>query len=315
MARAGFLLAAAWCTAAAAAQQAAPDAPESPVQLLSRMANAVHFLDYEGSIVYLHEGRLEAVRLSHTEQDGYEREHLMALTGAAHQIIRDNYTVTRFQPGRTAATVEERGLGRLSTTLLSFDPERVSASYDFHAREGERIAGRITRAVAIVPRDGMRYGYLLHIDAKYALPLKFDVLFGEEVVSQLMFTDIRIRHETPESILEATTQNPGLKPSPQAPYEGAWRFDSLPPGFAMELVDSESGTEHFVFSDGMATMSVYIENDQSPALDGEQSMGALGAYGGLIDGHQVTVVGEIPVDTLRAVWSGTRLESGVGSRG
>lgn len=278
------------------------------LDLLTRMSGAVHFLDYEGSLVYLHNNKMEAMRLSHTEQDGYEREQLIALTGSAHQIVRDNYTVTRFQPGRTAATVEDRRMGALGTTLLSFDPEQVLKSYDFVEQEAERVAGRKTRAVAILPRDQARYGYLLHIDAKYALPLKFDVLSGDQVISQLMFTDIRIRHESPEAILEAKDrdQNSELLPPPREPYSGPWQFEGLPPGFRLELVDEAKGTRHFVLSDGMATMSVYIEGDTKPGMNGQQQMGAFGAYSGDIQGHQVTVVGEVPLNTLQAVWSGVK---------
>jgi sigma-E factor negative regulatory protein RseB len=314
IARAGGLLFAAWCTLVSA-QQTGLAVEETPTQLLTRMSNAVHYLDYEGSIVYLREGVMDAVRLSHTEQDGYEREHLIALTGSAHQIVRDNYTVTRFQPGRSAAAVEDRGLNALGSTLLSFDPERVARSYDFEERKAERVAGRITRAVAIIPRDDLRFGYLLHIDAKYALPLKFDVIDGEEPVSQLMFTDIRIRHESPEAILAATEQNSGLVPVPREPDAGDWHFDQLPPGFELEFVEAKDGTKHFVFSDGMATMSVYVENDRSAGLEGQQRLGAFGAYGGEVAGHQVTVVGEMPLESLRTVWAGIRRGAGVSSGG
>ena len=309
VARAGGLLFAGWCSIVSAQQTALP-AQETPAELLTRMSNSVHYLDYEGSIVYLREGVMDAVRLSHTEQDGYEREHLIALTGAAHQIVRDNYTVTRFQPGRSVAAVEDRGLNALGGTLRSFDPERVARSYDFEEREAERVAGRTTRAIAIMPRDDLRFGYLLHIDAKYALPLKFDVLDGDESVSQLMFTDIRIRHESPEAILAATEQNSGLVPVPREPYAGEWHFDQLPPGFKLEFMEVKDGTEHFVFSDGMATMSVYVENDRSAGLEGQQRLGAFGAYGGEVAGHQVTVVGEMPLDSLRMVWSGVRRGAG-----
>lgn len=308
----GVAIAALWCTFAFAQSSADVAPEETAVELLSRMSYAVHYLDYEGSIVYLHDNVLEAMRLSHTEQDGYEREQLIALTGDAHQIVRDNYTVTRFQPGRTAATVEDRRLGALGTTLLSFDPERVAQSYEFVEQDSERVAGRTTRAVAIVPRDELRYGYLLHIDAKYALPLKFDVLWQGAAVSQLMFTDIRIRHESPEAILEATAQNPELLPPPRDPYEGPWQFDGMPPGFQLELVNEEGSTQHFVFSDGMTTMSVYIENDATPGMTGQQKMGAFGANSGVVDGHQVTVVGELPLNTLQSVWSGIRLQAQAG---
>ena len=61
-----------------------------------------------------------------------------------------------------------------------------------------------------------------------------------------------------------------------------------------------TGTEHLVFSDGLATVSVYVETvtGDSEPLGGLSSMGAVNAYGAVADGHQITVVGEVPAATV-----------------
>lgn len=300
------VLALGFCHSVAAETAHQPD--EDDFALLQRMSKAVHYLDYEGSIVYAHGHVLEAMRVAHTEQDGYEREQLIALTGAAHQVVRDNYTMTRFQPERKAVSVEERRHGLTSPTLVSFDPDRVAASYDFRSDGISRIAGRVTRKIAIVPKDGLRFGYRLYIDTKYALPLKFDVVdTNGNYVSQLMFTDVRIRHETPESISAATVAHEGVAPAVRAPYDGPWLFRTIPAGFDLEFADrsgDEGEVEHFVFSDGMATISIYVEPDNSPGLKGHQRMGSVGIVGNIVDGHQITVVGEAPLQTLRDLLAG-----------
>lgn len=283
--------------------------PEQDIpDLLDRMSRAVHFLDYEGSVVHLQGTDLEAMRISHTEQDGYEREHLIALTGKAHQIVRDEYTTTRFQPERKAVSVEERRHGVIVPALVSFDRERVALSYDFVPAGEARIAGRVTRIILLQPKDGARYGYRLYVDAKYALPLKFDVIDEEKnYISQLMFTDLRIRHETPESIEAASQQGQDLRPVERPAYSGPWRFTKAPPGFELEFVNREetnADVEHFVFSDGIATLSVYIEPDSASGLVGHQKVGAVGVLGAKVEGHQVTVVGEVPGATLRSFVDG-----------
>ena len=58
VARAGGLLFAGWCSIVSAQQTALP-AQETPAELLTRMSNSVHYLDYEGSIVYLREGVMD----------------------------------------------------------------------------------------------------------------------------------------------------------------------------------------------------------------------------------------------------------------
>ena len=56
-------------------------------------------------------------------------------------------------------------------------------------------------------------------------------------------------------------------------------------------------------SDGLATLSVYIEKvkSEAEAFLGLSSMGAMNAFGAVIDGYQVTVVGEVPPATVQMV--------------
>jgi sigma-E factor negative regulatory protein RseB len=61
--------------------------------------------------------------------------------------------------------------------------------------------------------------------------------------------------------------------------------------------------KHMVFSDGLATVSVYIEKrvHQDDSLNGLSSMGAMNAYGLMVDGYQVMVVGEVPPATVKMI--------------
>jgi len=305
-------LALGWVAASPAIAQSDPatTSEEDVGELLARMSRAVHFLDYEGDFVYVHGDIIEAMRIAHTEQDGYEREQVLTLSGKPHQIVRDNHTMTRVVPGSTTATVQDTQRGSGAPRLVSFDPERVGRSYIFKLAGDGRIAARLTRKVVILPKDGQRYGYRLHVDAKYALPLKFDVVsLDGEVLSQLMFVSIRIRHETPEAILAAIDRQPKLDPPGEQRYQGPWRFGQVPAGFELEVVETvatESGAqvEHFVFSDGMASISAYLEPPGDHALSGAHRMGSIGALGGEVAGHQATVIGEVPLSTLQAFITG-----------
>lgn len=64
-----------------------------------------------------------------------------------------------------------------------------------------------------------------------------------------------------------------------------------------------ASAEHMVFSDGLATLSVYIEKAKSEAQAflGLSTMGAMNAFGAVVDGYQVTVVGEVPPATVQMV--------------
>ena len=55
-------------------------------------------------------------------------------------------------------------------------------------------------------------------------------------------------------------------------------------------------SEHQVYSDGLANVSVYVEPLRAdvPAFSGPASRGAINLYGRVLDGHQVTVLGDVP---------------------
>jgi len=57
-----------------------------------------------------------------------------------------------------------------------------------------------------------------------------------------------------------------------------------------------------VFTDGLATMSVYIEKALSDKLfEGGSQMGAIHVFGTNVNGFQITAVGEVPAQTVKRV--------------
>ena len=58
-----------------------------------------------------------------------------------------------------------------------------------------------------------------------------------------------------------------------------------------------------LFSDGLASVSVYIEKLEPKAkkFEGLSSMGAVNVYGSVIGTYQITVIGEVPKDTVKMV--------------
>ena len=63
--------------------------------------------------------------------------------------------------------------------------------------------------------------------------------------------------------------------------------------------------EHLVFSDGLASVSVFIERARSQAgprnADAAARLGVSSAYSTAVEGYRVTAVGEVPPDTVRAI--------------
>ena len=60
---------------------------------------------------------------------------------------------------------------------------------------------------------------------------------------------------------------------------------------------------HMVYGDGLASISVYVEklSSDEEQLHGGAMMGAMSAFGRVVDNHQVTVMGEVPMRTVTKV--------------
>jgi sigma-E factor negative regulatory protein RseB len=284
-------------------------AEEDPLDILNRMQQTVRHLSYEGDFVYQYGDVLNAMHINHDWQEGNEREYLRTLTGPSREVVRDNFTMAQFDQEKPASVSERRR--RNAPTLVTFDPERLSAVYDFRVLGQDRVAGRQTTVVLVQPRDEMRYGHRLYIDSETALPLRRVVLDRQgKPISQLMFTSISIRG------MNGKEQLPAHEIAQGGPiqYQGKWSFDGLPEGFVMEVYDrrEQDGkieSEQFVFSDGIARLSLYIEDRDVANAPGQSLVGPVGILGAEVDGHRVTVVGEAPVETLKHFLKSTRLKA------
>mgnify|MGYP000753665419 FL=1 len=283
-------------------------AEEDPLDILNRMQQTVRHLSYEGDFVYQYGDVLNAMHINHDWQEGNEREYLRTLTGPSREVVRDNFTMAQFDQEKPASVSERRR--RNAPTLVTFDPERLSAVYDFRILGQDRVAGRQTTVVLVQPRYEMRYGHRLYIDSETALPLRRVVLDRQgKPISQLMFTSISIRGMNGKEQLPADE----IAQGGPIQYQGKWSFDGLPEGFVMEVYDrrEQDGkieSEQFVFSDGIARLSLYIEDRDVANAPGQSLVGPVGILGAEVDGHRVTVVGEAPVETLKHFLKSTRLK-------
>jgi sigma-E factor negative regulatory protein RseB len=302
---------------------------ENPVRWLERMNQSVLNLSYEGYFVYLNGKSLEAMRISHRIVDGEPRESLYTLTGTPREIIRDAHTITIVtQVDGKEKRIRQPSTGKLSP-LKPLQPENLKDYYSFVMGQIARIAGRYGVVVMLVPSDDLRYGYRLVLDRQSALPLDLTVLdHAGERVSRIMFTDLRVT-DAPKPDTGTTSSPPAQPVSMTAvgivekevggtataearntANGSSWEFRGLPAGFRM-VSYQRVGTglqEHFVFSDGLATISAYLEPlaEGDRPFDGETSLGSINALGRHIDGQQLTVVGEVPHKTLRLVASALR---------
>ncbi|WP_139052643.1 MucB/RseB C-terminal domain-containing protein [Thiocapsa marina] len=293
----------------------ADDTIERASDLLRRMADALRSLNYEGTLVYSHENRLEALHLVHRYEEGQVQERLLSLNGPVRAVTREPDRVMCVLPdGHPISVKRPSGAGGLLNTD-GISPEQLGEFYRIEIQGIARVAGRDTEVVGIIPRDDLRYGYRFYVDQETFLPLKSDLIDSNGAsLEQLMFTAITVDTEAPAAPAQVEVEADALRRAPVARVEGRWRFDEPPPGFQLVsqgVMDHPSGAavEHFLFTDRLSAYSVYIEDDTRDGLSGSTHIGAVHAAGRQIDGYQITAVGEVPSETVQAaVLSARRVE-------
>jgi len=314
-------------------------ADEQAHHWLQRMNTAVSELDYDGHFVYLRGDMLDAMQIRHRIRDGNAREYLISLTGTEREVIRDKHSITIIQNRNGEMHVSQHSNAGKLSPLSSLKPKELENNYRLLMGEDMRLAGRAAKVILLQPKDNLRYACRLVLDKDNALPLGVTLFDAEgKQVSRIMFTDLQILYPV-ENVLAADGQslveNPreiprmlepvaahadALVSEPQETVDpepvSAWRFDNIPAGYQLknyhlrDKTEASERMEHFVFSDGLATVSVYIEPQTTTGLNGEASLGAVNALGAQVSGHQLTIVGEVPVNTLKMLLSGASIGAG-----
>lgn len=291
---------------------------QDPADLLTRMSQANHKLNYEGTFIYIHGADIQSVRIVHGVDATGEHERLVTLSGKSREVLRDNDEVRCINPDEQSVSVQHPPAGRSISLVATPDVEKISGNYHLLLRGSERIAGRMAEEVAVVPRDRYRYGHAYWIDQTTGLLLRADLISEKgRVVEQMMFTSLALLDSFPSKSLEPEmAQNGQLKPQPArsassdaGPDEGRWMASELPPGFFLELLRFHSmpgkrvPVEHHVYSDGLASVSVFIEPEESkqPQFLGHTLRGAIHAFARVSKGTRITVIGEVPAVTVEHI--------------
>lgn len=289
---------------------AAVDSDRSAHQWLEQMNQAISHLNYEGRFVYQHGHALEAMHMIHSVKEGEEQERLVSLNGAVREVVRNRERVVCSRSGKTRIGIT-RGKPRSRLgSLLPIDTNALADYYRFSVGGIDRVAGRHGQVILIEPRDELRYGYRLVLDKESGLPLDNATIDGKgEMISRMMYTEIHIG-SVPDLAMPSSPEPP--PPIAEGDIEESsdnallWPSDAGPAGYKLtnrrhKRLRSGARVEHLIFSDGLASISMYIEaigEQRDDQLQGSTNMGGVNAMGRLIGERQVTVVGEVPMETL-----------------
>jgi len=295
------------------------DQDAAPHEWLDRMTGAVQTTEYEGTVVRLQDGKVEAFKVVHAVADGVVREKVIIQDGDGLEIIRNGNEVQCIFPDHESVLVEEWNNQSTLFSTLPSNEIRFGSEYDVLIKGFERVAGRKSIKLAILPHDDYRYGYRIWLDKKTGFPLQTQLIGdGSEPLVQVKFADIQIRSEILASDLMSSystdtwkwTDVPRRKS--RRDVETEWLSDDIPAGFRVistkqELLpDGEEAMTHILYSDGLATVSVFVAAASDSHESKRSQVGASSFYSTVIDGYRVTAVGEVPKGTVERIATSMR---------
>jgi sigma-E factor negative regulatory protein RseB len=282
---------------------------------IQKMSGAMQGLSYKGRFVYLQDNNLESMSITHINGAEGVRERLLSLNGEAREILRDNNNLTCIWPSSRQVVVDRSSQSTSSPLWVPEDVEQLSRHYRFSVIGKDRVADQSSIIVSIMPKDKLRYGMKVWINEDNGLMLKSLVVDGDhQTLEQIMFTQMEKVDSDSEltfSVLPKINDGYALIRShngvqaSQIAADTRWQLKSLPQGFRIEsafrkkMPDSDTFIQQMVLSDGMASVSIFIEPTSADSLTGETSMGAINAYGTRLNEFTVTAIGEVPAATVQ----------------
>ena len=363
--RANWLLPCALVGALLTALPSGARGADDPRLWLEKMNKALATRNYDGTFFHISSaGRVETMRIVHRVRAGRVSERLQSLDGSGREFVRANDELTCYLPDQHTVLVEPRqDRGPFLGSLPQFD-QSVGEFYRIESLRSTQILGRPTRVIAVFPKDQFRFGYRLWLDEKTAMPLKTELCDQQgQVIEQLFFARLDMPENIPDSDLAPTVRTEGMRWVRQGPSIDSasaaladYRASELPPGFrltvkgAQTLGGASAPASHLVYSDGLATVSVFVEEqrgsdvgstapgvgtpgivnpvdaiagvanvapssssikpDAQAPVQGLARVGSGFAFSTVVQGHQVTAVGEVPAQTVEFIAHSVKIYGG-----
>lgn len=283
-------------------------ADEAAISLLNRMNHALHKLSYKGTLSHLKGNSLSSLRINHTVVNGVEKETVVRLNEAGGKISR-----------------ELKGFSLASIPRINTE---MKANYSFDLGRTNRVANISCVVITARPKDRERYLKKYCINVKTAMLLDY-VVIGRthKPLERFMFSTIEVSspRKSPQlefnaGLLEGRTslvatntpiRKVGSNKRPFRNLGDGWIVGSLPKGYGIRRApkaQTNKNTRHYIVSDGLSSLSVFISpyTNKELAKNVIINSGALNVLSQRKNNFMVTVVGEVPENTLRNIMNNIR---------
>jgi sigma-E factor negative regulatory protein RseB len=291
------------------AHAAEPLPQQDAAALLQKISDASRRMGYEGVFVLQHGGSAQTLMVSNRPSGASVESRLLTMDGSQREVRCTQQTSVTLVVNGTQLRLEKRLNKRHFPDLLPENAAPLANWYLVRPGTPDRVAGRDCGNVEIAPRDLFRWGYVLCIDKTTAFPLRAVMVNGEgQPLMQYSFAELKL------GAMPKADHRP-IPPMPEAARPVANEriaIGSLPPGFSRiaamrrQLPNHSGEVEHWVFSDGLTHVSLFLEPARQPveAIKGQSKQGMINMLKRQVGDLQATVLGEAPWATVESIAMG-----------
>ncbi|OIR02879.1 sigma-E factor regulatory protein RseB precursor [mine drainage metagenome] len=290
-------------------------------QTLQKAAVAARALNYKGIFVCQIGQQSKSVQITHLFNGKGEFARNVVLDGSPRELLSQGSELVIYNPKNEKIVIEKRRGQNMFPAILPANLDAIKASYTLRAGEVERVAGRNAQLLFLDPKDNLRYGYQFWIDQEYGLLLKSaQINHAGQVMESMAFNQLSLINDVDLDWFKPNIDNHKryVMESESAPIADNsvstdWTLAELPAGYhkiqqVIRMVHGKSvPVTQVVFSDGLASVSLFVEpankmiKSGSPAKSTHGVVGNASFYANVVDGYQLTVVGEVPETTVEKI--------------
>ncbi|MEZ9398303.1 sigma-E factor regulatory protein RseB [Vibrio splendidus] len=279
--------------------------------LLHQMNEVSQHLNYELSYILIKKSSIEPLLYRHAVNDDQQLAHLVYLSGPIREVIRRGDEVSYIEPGTEPFTIQSGSMVAPVIPMINRDIDSLNQYYDFVKVGRAREAGSTTQVLRVVPKDGLRYSYVVWVDEKTSLPLRADLLDRDgEVLEQYRTISYVVNDKIAEAMGGLNqAQLPKVLSLPEGLVsETNWQASWIPEGFKSkelsryQMAATDKMVESQLFSDGLFSFSVYIADKDEHSLKGQLvRQGRRTLHSLVIGDKEISVVGDIPPATAKRI--------------
>jgi sigma-E factor negative regulatory protein RseB len=251
--------------------------------------------------------------------------------GQAREVYSQGKDIVIVRPQNQKMIIEKRRGQNLFPAMLPTELVAIKASYLARLGGMDTIAGREAQIVDLIPNDAFRYSYRIWADSEYGLLLKMTLIDSKnQTLEQIEFSqlstlnsqdinwfqpkiDVKKSYVMEDATAINTVNNQG---------SSNWTVNNLPAGYTkvdhrtLAVPGKSAPVDQMIFSDGIASVSLFIEpltKGMRPKM-GHMLIGSTNLCANVIEGYQITVVGEVPEATVMQIAKAVTLKKQTASK-